>query len=92
VLLSVISRNSVVGIGGPVLIALVLQVVTLMSLPEWAQAALLSTPFLAWHGFWAQPAFYGPFREGLITCAVYFIVCGGLSWLVFRRRTIRVAA
>ena len=67
-LLSVLSRNSVAGIGGPVLIGLVLQVVTLMSLPEWLQLALLCTPFLAWHGFWAQPAFYGPFQAGLVTC------------------------
>jgi ABC-2 type transport system permease protein len=92
VLLSVASRNSVVGIGGPVLLALVFQVVTLTNLPEWGQAALLSTPFMAWHGFWAQPAFYGPFREGLITSAAWFIGCGGASWLIFRRRTIGVAA
>jgi ABC-2 type transport system permease protein len=92
VFLSVISRNSVVGVGGPVLIALVLQVVTLISLPEWGQMALLSTPFMAWHGFWAQPAFYGPFREGLLTCAGWFVACGAASWLVFRHRNIGVAA
>ncbi|MGO9083389.1 MAG: ABC transporter permease [Streptosporangiaceae bacterium] len=92
VLLSVVSRSSVVGIGGPVLIALLLQIVTLVNLPAWGQAALLSTPFMAWHGFWVQPAFYGPFREGLITCAAWFAACGALSWLVFRRRTIGGAA
>jgi ABC-2 type transport system permease protein len=92
VLLSVVSRNSVVGIGGPVLLALVFQVVTLVSLPEWGQAALLSTPFMSWHGFWVQPVFLGPFREGLITCAAWFVICGGASWLIFRRRTIGVAA
>jgi ABC-2 type transport system permease protein len=90
--LSVVSRNSVVGIGGPVLIALVLQIVTLISLPNAGQQALLSTPFMAWHGFWAQPAFYGPFREGLVTCAVYFAACSVASWLVFRRRAISVSA
>jgi len=92
VLLSVVSRSSVVGIGGPVLIALLLQIVTLVNLPAWGQAALLSTPFMAWHGFWVQPAFYGPFRAGLITCAAWFAACGALSWLVFRRRTIGGAA
>jgi ABC-2 type transport system permease protein len=91
VLLSVVSRNSVVGVGGPVLIAFGLQIVTLVSLPVWGQMALLSTPFMAWHGFWAQPAFYGPFRDGLVTCAVWFAVCAGVSWLVFRRRTIGAA-
>jgi ABC-2 type transport system permease protein len=90
--LSVLSRNSVVGIGGPVLLALVFQVVTLVNLPAWGQQALLSTPFLNWHGFWAQPAFYGPFWDGLISSAAYFVVGTGVSWLVFRRRTIGVAA
>ena len=83
-MLSVVSRNSVVGIGGPIVIALALQVVTLISLPAWGQMALLSTPFLAWHGFWAQPAFYGPFRGGLVTSAAWFVVCAAVSWLVFR--------
>jgi ABC-2 type transport system permease protein len=91
VLLSVASRNSVVGIGGPVLLALVFQVVALVNMPEWTQMALLTTPLLAWHGFWAQPAFYGPFREGLVTCAAWSVICGGAAWLIFRRRTIGVA-
>jgi ABC-2 type transport system permease protein len=91
-MLSVISRNSVVGIGGPVLLALVFQVVTLISLPAWGQLALLSTPFMTWHGFWVQPPFYGPFEQGLVTCAVYFVACGSVAWLVFRRRTIGASA
>src|SRR3984957_15756153 len=44
VFLSVVSRNSLVGVGGTVLITLVLQIVTLINLPEWGQTALLSTP------------------------------------------------
>ncbi len=91
-LLSVVSRNSVVGVGGPVLIALLFQIVTLINLPAWGQTALLSTPFMAWHGFWTQPAFLGPFQEGLVTCAAWFVVCSGAAWLVFRRRAIGVAA
>jgi ABC-2 type transport system permease protein len=92
IFLSVVSRNSVVGIGGPVLIAIVLQVVTLVNLPVWGQMVLPSTPFMAWHGFWTQPAFYGPFLWGLAVSAGWFVVLGGLSWLVFRRRTIGVAS
>lgn len=91
-MLSVVSRNSVVGIGGPIVITLVLQVVTLISLPAWAQMALLSTPFQAWHGFWTQPAFYGEFLWGLVTSAVWFAVCTAVSWLVFRSRAIGVAS
>ena len=88
VMLSVVSRSSVVGIGGVIVITFVLQVVTLLSLPAWAQLALLSTPFQAWHGFWTLPAFYGEFGWGLVTCAAWFAVCSAVAWLVFRHRTI----
>jgi ABC-2 type transport system permease protein len=91
-MLSVVSRNSVVGIGGPIVITLALQVITLISLPAWAQAALISTPFQAWHGFWTQPAFYGEFRWGLVTSTAWFVICAGVSWLAFRRRAIGVAS
>jgi ABC-2 type transport system permease protein len=88
VLLSVASRNSVVGVGGTVAIGMLFQVITLANLPEWAQQALPSTPFMAWHGFWAAPAFYGPFLWGLLTCAAWSAACGLSAWLIFRYRTI----
>jgi ABC-2 type transport system permease protein len=88
VLLSVISRNSVVGIGGPVLIGLVMQLATLVSLPSSLRAALLATPFVSWHGIWVQPAYYGPLVQGLLVSAVWFAVCAGLAWTVFRYRSI----
>jgi ABC-2 type transport system permease protein len=87
-MLSVVSRSSVVGTGGVIVITFVLQVVALLSLPAWVQLALLSTPFQAWHGFWAQPAFYGEFGWGLVTCAAWFGSCAAVAWLVFRHRTI----
>jgi hypothetical protein len=40
-----------------VLKAVALQIVTLLNLLAWGQMALLSTPFLSWHGFWTSPAF-----------------------------------
>jgi ABC-2 type transport system permease protein len=92
IFLSVVSRSVIVGICGPVVLAVLLQFVSLINLPTSGQLALLSTPFEAWHGFWADPAFYGPFRDGLLTSAVWFVVFAALSWLVFRRRTIGVAA
>jgi ABC-2 type transport system permease protein len=88
VLLSVASRNSVVAIGGTAGIGMLFQVIMLSNLPEWAQQTLLSRPFMAWHGFWAAPAFYGPFLWGLLTCAAWFGACGLAAWLIFRQRTI----
>ncbi len=89
---SVASRNSVVGIGVPVVLTLAFQVITLLALPVWGQQVLLSTPFLAWHGFWEQPAYVGPFLWGLLSSGVWFTVCSAAAWLIFRRRTIGGAA
>lgn len=91
VLLSVASRSSVVGIGGTVLIGVLFQIVTLVNMPQWGQQALLSTPFMAWHGFWAAPAYYGPFLWSLLTCAAWCAACSGAAWLIFRNRTIGAA-
>jgi ABC-2 type transport system permease protein len=92
IFLSVVSRSTIAGIGGLVVIAVLMEILSFTNLPTSGQNALLSTPFGAWHGFWADPAFYGPFWEGLLTSAGWFVVFGALSWLVFRRRTIGVAA
>ncbi len=85
-LLSVLSGSVAVGIGVPIVLGLVMQLATLVNLPAATQAALLSTPFAAWHGFWVESPFYGPLRQGLITCAGWFGVCLTAAWLTFRRR------
>jgi ABC-2 type transport system permease protein len=91
VLLSVATRSSLIGIGGPLLIGLVMQLATLVNMPTSVRATLLGTPFASWHGFWVQPSFYGPLRQGLVTSAVWFIVCAAAAWLIFRRRSIGAA-
>jgi ABC-2 type transport system permease protein len=91
ILLSIVARNSVVGIGVPVLAGLVMQLLTLVDLPGAVQAALLNTPLASWHGFWVQPAYYGPLREGLVTSAAWFIACLDIAWVVFRFRSIRAS-
>jgi ABC-2 type transport system permease protein len=86
--LSVATRNSLIGVGGPLLAGLVMQLATLVNMPTSLRATLLGTPFASWHGFWTQPAFYGPLRQGLVTSAVWFIVCTAVAWVIFRRRSI----
>jgi ABC-2 type transport system permease protein len=91
VLLSVATRNSAVGMGGPLLIGLVMQLSTLINMPETVRAALLATPFVAWHGLWVQAPFYGPLRQGLVTSAAWFAVCAVGAWAIFRRRSMAAA-
>lgn len=90
VLLSVVSRTSLVGVGGPVLIGLLLQLTVLLNLPESLRVVLLNTAFDAWHGLWAQPAFYGPVRQGLVTSLLWAVNGAALAWVIFRRRSIDV--
>ncbi len=86
VLLSVATRSSAVGIAGPLVIGLLMQLSTLVALPEAVRAELLSTPFASWHGFWVVPAYAGPLREGLITSAAWVLATLDLAWIVFRSR------
>jgi ABC-2 type transport system permease protein len=90
VLLSILSRHSVVGIGLPVLIAVAMALSSLLDLPGWLRAALLTTPLQAWHGLWVQDRFYGPLREGLITSGAWLVASLAVSWFVFRRRSFAV--
>jgi len=88
VLLSVTTRSSPVGMGAPLLIGLLMQLLTLVNMPRWLRATFLTTPFASWHGLWVQPQFYGPLRQGVVTSAVWFIVCAVTAWAIFRRRSI----
>jgi ABC-2 type transport system permease protein len=90
-LLSIISRNSVVGVGGPVLLGLVFQLLTLVNLPATLRIALLSTSYQSWHGLWTTPRFYGPIWHALATSATWLLVCLVSSWLLFLRRSFRVS-
>jgi ABC-2 type transport system permease protein len=88
VVLSVATRNSAVGMGAPVVVGLVMQLLTLINMPETLRSLLLATPFVSWHGFWVQHAFLGPLREGLGTSLVWFVVCADVAWVVFRYRSV----
>jgi ABC-2 type transport system permease protein len=84
--LSIVSRNSPVGIGAPLVFGLVMQLASLVNIPDGLRVVLLSTPFGAWHGLWTDPAFFGPVRQGLVTSAAWAGLGGLAAWLVFRRR------
>ena len=90
-LLSVASRSGPVGIGGPLVIGLLMQVASLSGAADPIRGLLLTVPFNAWHGFFVAHPFYGPLRQGLVTSVVYFVLCLAAAFLVFRRRDIRVS-
>lgn len=91
VLLSVVSRSTVVGTGGPVLLGLLMQLLALLNLPAGLHDALPTTPFSAWHGLWTDPSFHGPLLRGLLTSALWAAACLGAAWAVFRQRRFRAS-
>ena len=88
ILLSVWSRNPAVGIAGPVVIGMVMQLGGALGGVEAIRPFLLTTPFEAWHGLLADPRFTGPLTEGLLTSAGWCAVSLGASYLMLRRRDI----
>lgn len=91
-LLSVASRSAPVGIGGPLVIGLLMQLCSLSGAADPIRGLLLSVPFNSWHGFFVARPFYAPMWDGFGTSAVYFVLCLVAAFLVFRRRDIRVSS
>jgi len=85
-LLSVATRSTAAGIGGPVVIGLLMQLGSLADAPELIRTLLVTTPFSAWHGLLTDAMFYGPLVRGVVVSAIYFAGCLGAAALVLRRR------
>jgi ABC-2 type transport system permease protein len=90
IVLSVLSRTSVVGMGGPVLAGLVMQLLALVDGPEPVRVVLLATPLVSWHGLWTAPGFTGPLWQGVAVSLGWIAVCTSVAWAAFRRRSIPV--
>ncbi len=90
-MLSVLTRHSVAGIGGPLILGLVMQVASLVNGPDLFRVLLLSTPFGTWHGLWVDPSFRGPLVQGFAVSAVWFVVTVLIGYVSFARRDIATA-
>lgn len=91
VLLSVVSRSSVVGVGGPVVVGLAMQLAGLVALPTAARQSLLATGFGAWHGLLTTPRDTAPLWHSCLVSACYVAACLLGAWLVFARREVRAS-
>jgi ABC-2 type transport system permease protein len=88
ILFSVWSRNAAVGIAGPVVVAMVMQLVGSLAGIEAVRPYLLTTPFEAWHGLLAEPRFTGPLVDGVLTSAVWSVAALAAAYVILRRRDI----
>lgn len=89
VLLSVLSRSTVVGVGGPVLLSLLMQLLSLLGSLGTSTNALLTTPFLAWHGLVREDRYYGPLWQGALVSLAWAVACLVPARAVLLHRDVR---
>ncbi len=88
VLFSVATRNGIVGVLGPLLIALAMQLLALVGNGTIVHQLLISSAFDGWHGLFAAPAFYSPLVLGIAVSAAWSAACLAVAWLILRGRDV----
>ncbi|MGC4109286.1 MAG: ABC transporter permease [Nocardioides sp.] len=83
---SVTMGRSPMGLLLPALIAVLLQVVTMLPLPVVVRMALPSNAFLAWRGLFTEPAQMGPVLTGLLVSLAWVVVATAAAYRLFLRR------
>ena len=87
-LLSVRTRNPAFGIAAPVVIGFAMQLLGGVTGLDLTRKLLLTTPFEAWHGLFAQHPFHGPLITGLAVSAGWTLICLAGAYVSLRRRDI----
>ncbi len=85
-LFSVASRNGIVGVLGPVVVGLAMQLLELIGSGSWVHTLLVASAFNDWHGLLSAPRFYSAVVVGNCVCVLWVVGCVGASWLILRRR------
>ncbi|MEO6205158.1 MAG: ABC transporter permease [Mycobacteriales bacterium] len=88
ILLSVITRNSSVGVVEPLVLGFVMQLVGSLGGVDLLRRLLLTTPFESWHGLLSAPRFTGPVYEGMAVSGGWLVLCLGIAYVSLRRRDI----
>ncbi len=86
VLLSVATRNGILGVLGPSLVALAFQLLELVGTGVWVHTLLLSSAFDGWHGLFTSRPFYGQLVLAIVVSVLWIAACLGASWRIIRRR------
>jgi ABC-2 type transport system permease protein len=86
VLISITARNGIIGVLGPMLVALVMQLLALAGKGSIVHVLLVGSAFDDWHGLLESHRFYGPLLESSLVSVAWIAVCLGLAWVVLRRR------
>ncbi len=79
-LLSIATRNGIVGTLGTVLAALVMQLLALVGTGTWVHGLLLLSAFDGWHGLFTAHPFYSQLLVSCIVSAAWIAACLIAAW------------
>jgi ABC-2 type transport system permease protein len=85
-LFSVVTRNGIIGVLGPILVALVTQLLALIGNGVWIHLLLIGSAFDAWHGLFVAHPFFGPLIVSVFVCVAWIAATLAVAWLILRRR------
>jgi ABC-2 type transport system permease protein len=86
ILLSIASRNGIVGVVGPALAALAMQLLLLVGSGVWAHMLLVSSAFTTWRALFTDHPYYGPLAIGIGVSLIWIAGCTAAAWIILRRR------
>jgi ABC-2 type transport system permease protein len=86
VLFSVATRNGILGVLGPLLVALVTQLLDLIGKGVIVHELLIGSAFDGWHGLFTSHLFFGQVLVGSLVSLAWIAACLAASWRIMRRR------
>ena len=87
-MVSILTRSSVLGVIVPVVLGLCMQLYTFLNAWDSVRHALLGFTMSAWRGLLDSPSYAAPLTRGLIVAAVYLLVATAIGFAAFRRRDV----
>ncbi len=85
-LFSVASRNGIVGVVGPIVVALATTLLDLIGKGVWVHLLLIGSGFDGMYGLFTAHPFLGPLVVSSLMSIVWIVVFTGAAWLILRRR------
>jgi hypothetical protein len=86
ILFSVATRNGILGVLGPLLVALVAQLLDLIGKGVIVHELLIGSAFDGWHGLFTSHPFLGQALVGSLVSVIWIAACLTVSWRIMRRR------
>lgn len=91
-LFSIATRNGILGVLGPALVALVTQLLDLIGHGVVVRELLIGSGFDGWHGLLTSHPYYGPLLVGSAASLAWIVGGLGVAWMIMRRRDFLTAS